>query len=121
MLHLHKEMAGTALASVVSLYMFLICLANRHRLRVIPEGVHVDILCNLDIRRFHLLYWRIEGRIYELYSVPAVFRVSGGKDLSIRVDRRMDGWSLQCFAINSEGGLFPDEITVLDILSGRFL
>jgi hypothetical protein len=59
----------------------------------VVEGLstNVDILCGLD-RQLHPQYWEIEGRVYDLYSVPEIFEVRGHEAVRLaNVDRRMDG------------------------------
>lgn len=91
---------------------------------VAVEGLsmNVNILCDLD-RQFHPLYWRIQEQIYDLYGVPAIFRVRGFEAITITsVDRRMDGWRFQCFTIDpsAEGGLKPGLVTTLTIVYGKY-
>ena len=81
------------------------------------RSINVAVLCDLD-REFHPLYWEIEGRVYDLYSIPDVFLVMEHEALLIpEVDRRMNGWRFQCFTIdpNMEGNLNPGQITLLTV------
>ena len=92
--------------------------------KVAVEGVsiNVDILCNL-VRQFHPLYWRIQGRIYDLFSIPELFIIREHEAITIpTVDRRMDGWDFQCFTVDprQENSLHPGQITNLTVWYGKF-
>lgn len=83
-------------------------------------SINVDILCGLD-RQFRPLYWDIQGRVYDLYSVPSVFSINEDGDLRIAtVDRRIDGWRFQCFTVdpNNEEWLNPGQITIVAVIYG---
>ena len=59
----------------------------------------VDILCDLD-QQIYPLYWNIQGKVYDLYSIPEIFEALDHEGIRLRiVDRRMDGWRFQCFTI----------------------
>ena len=83
----------------------------------------VDILCDLD-QQIYPLYWNIQGKVYDLYSIPEIFEVLDREGIRPRiVDRRMDGWSFQCFTIgpNNEEGLNFGQITTLTVVYGKNL
>ena len=93
--------------------------------KVAVEGLsrNVDILCNLD-RQFHPLYWKIQGQIYDLYSIPELFIIREHEAITIpTVDRRMDGWDFQCFTVDPrrENRLHPGQITNLTVLYSKFV
>lgn len=84
------------------------------------EGLstNVDFLCDLD-RQFNPLYWDIQGRVYDLYSIPALFTVRGHEGITLGdVDRRMNGWRFQCFTIDpsTEEGFNPGLVTILTVI-----
>jgi hypothetical protein len=88
--------------------------------QTVVEGLssNVDIICNLD-RQFHPLYWSIADRIFELYNVPEIFSSISVEAITLgSVSRRMDGWRLQCFALDpsSENGRIAGVTTTLDVL-----
>ena len=90
----------------------------------VVEGLNTntDILCNLD-RQFHPLYWDIQGKIFDLGSIPSTFTVRGHEAISIpAVNRSMDGWRFQCFTIDltSLDGLNHGLITILNVFFGEF-
>ena len=89
--------------------------------QTVVEGIssYIDIICNLD-RQFHPLYWRIQGRIYDLYNVPEMFTAISVEAITLgSVSRGMDGWTFQCFALDStrEGGLVNGVVNVLHGMS----
>jgi hypothetical protein len=93
--------------------------------QTVVEGLssNVDIICNLD-RQFHPLYWSIEDRIYELYHVPEIFSSISVEAITLEsVSRRMDGWRLQCFALDPsrEDGVMAGVITTLEVLYGTYV
>lgn len=90
--------------------------------RTVVEGrsTNIEIPCNLN-RELHPLYWNITGRVYELFSVPAIFTATSPDALTLAsVNRRMNGWTLQCFTIDpaNENGLITGVTTVLIVLYG---
>ena len=79
-------------------------------------SMNVDILCDLD-RQLHPQYWEIQGRVYDLYSVPEIFEVRGHEAIRLAtVDRRMDGWTFRCFTIVNKTGLELDMETRLEVI-----
>ena len=91
--------------------------------KTVVEGlsVNVDILCNID-RQLHPLYWKIQGKIYDLDSIPEFFDVHGHEALNLQnVDRRLNGWSFQCFTIDTSTseGVYSGLITRLTVDYGE--
>ena len=87
------------------------------------EGLsgNVDLLCNIG-RQHQPQYWRIQERIYDLDSIPEFFLVQEHGGLRIpRVDRRLNGWRFQCFAIdfNTTEGMNPGQIIELNVFYGK--
>jgi hypothetical protein len=104
-------------------YLVLELVKSQNVVAVERLSSNVNILCDLD-RDSHPLYWIIQGQVYELYSVPRIFRVRGYEAITLTsVDRRMDGWVFQCFNVNpdNEEGLTPGLITTLTVVYGKDL
>ena len=90
--------------------------------RTVVEGLstNIEIPCSLD-RHLHPLYWNITDKVYELFSVPAVFTARSPDAITLAsISRRMDGWGLYCFAIDptNENGVIAGVTTVLNVLHG---
>ena len=106
---------------VVLLILASTCAQQQVVIRV-GEGIstNVNILCDLD-RQFYPLYWRIQERIYDLYTIPEIFIVSFHGAIALpTVDRRMDGWRFQCFTVepNNKDYLNSGAITELRLVYG---
>ena len=92
--------------------------------KTILEGFgaqNVDFLCDIPDRQEHPLYWKINDYIYDLYHVPEIFEIQEHRGISIDVvDRRMNGWVLQCFTINPnlEDPFNPGLVTTLIVHPG---
>ena len=77
---------------------------------------NVNILCDLT-RQPDPLYWRINGSVFDLYSVPAIFETDGFASLTIpTVNRHMDGWTFQCFTLSTQQRQIYSQITVLSVI-----
>lgn len=75
---------------------------------------NTNIVCGVYVG--HVFYWNINGLVYDLYSVPAVFTVTPDGTLWLkRADRRMDNWRLQCFTITGESTQNTGQITILRV------
>ena len=101
----------------------LILQVKCQEMKTVVEGrnINTDIFCNLD-REYHPLYWVIQGHIYAIENLPALFIARGHEGLTIpTVDRRMDGWRFQCFTVDSmrDDGTNPGLITILTVLYGE--
>ncbi len=87
----------------------------------LAEGnTDISILCHLDQ---HPLYWDIQGYIYDLHSLPEVFTRRERMAITIAVvERRMNGWRLQCFSTDHTNpeGLNSGQITELNIYSKKY-
>jgi hypothetical protein len=112
---------GNLTMSIQFVFVLLLLLQQATSQRMTPKNVveglstNVDILCSLD-RQLHPQYWKIEGRVYDLYSVPEIFEVRGHEAVRLaNVDRRMDGWTIQCFTIGNE----EDNLGIITILNVR--
>lgn len=78
----------------------------------------VDIPCNLD--NFPgPLYWKRNGTLYDLYSVPGV-RVQGFNITIPRVERSFNGETFQCLTYDRSGELLGEFIT-LHVNTGNWL
>lgn len=88
----------------------------------VVEGLssNINIPCDLD-RQFHPVYWKIQGRVYDLYSIPRIFEMISHESITLpTVDRRMNGWTFQCFAIDpANEGLNEGTYTTLTVLYGK--
>ena len=83
----------------------------------------IDILCDID-QQIYPLYWNIQGKVYDLYSIPEIFEELDHEGIRLMtVDRRMDGWRFQCFTIgpNNEEGLNFGQITTLTVVYGKYI
>lgn len=68
---------------------------------VVVEGHNFNTAITCDLEQLHPLYWNINGMVYDLSNIPDLFIVqhSSGALTIPEVDRRMDGWTFQCFTI----------------------
>lgn len=85
----------------------------------VVEGlsINVDVICDID-RQLRPYYWKIEGKIFDLESIPEFFDMQSDHVLTIHiVDRRLNGWSFQCFTIDlsTSEGIHPGLITILTV------
>ena len=81
-------------------------------------STNIDIICNLD-RQLHPLYWSIAGKVYELYSVPAIFTTTSPEAITLAsVNRRMNGWRLLCFSVGATDHVIAGVTTVLHVIYG---
>ena len=86
-------------------------------------STNIDIICNLD-RQLHPLYWNITGKVYELYSVPAIFTTTSPEAITLAsVNRRMNGWILFCFSVGVGVGhsVIAGATTVLHVIYGMYI
>ena len=85
------------------------------------EGIstNVNILCTLDKEQPEPLYWKINENLYDLYNFPKIFiSVTYGTLTLPFVNRRMDGWEIQCVRVTSTKELLHGEMTLLRVLHG---
>ena len=113
---------GSVYLSLLSLFLLLQASFQQATTstRDVVEGLNanIDILCDLD-RQLHPVYWKIQEQVYDLYGLPEIFTLRGHEAISLAtVDRRMDGWRLQCFSVDNTrpGGLNPGMITILQVI-----
>ena len=66
------------------------------------EGISTNINIQCDLNRHNnALYWRINDRDYDLYSVPDIFIIDGYEVLTLKnVNRNMNGWRFFCFTVS---------------------
>ena len=68
---------------------------------MVTEGdTNVDILCNHGTQR-EAPFWRINGKVYDVFHVPIYFRVDSYSSLTIPVvHNSFDGYTFQCVLIS---------------------
>ena len=96
-------------------------LETAHLVAVEGLSANVNILCNLD-HETGPLYWRINGLVFDLYSVPEAFEAEGYVGLVIpRVHRGMDGWTFQCFTVADARNSYFNlgELTILTVIYSK--
>ena len=85
------------------------------------KSKNVKILCTLDKEQPEPLYWLINKNLYDSYNLPRIFTsVTYGALTLASVNRRMDGWKIQCIRVTSNKELRHGETTSLHVLYGKY-
>ena len=97
----------------------------RNSTQTLIEGRSSNVPIYCDLARSYpsiSLYWRINGALYNLLHLPEPFIARGTYLMIPAVDRRLDGYTLQCVSIqwagtgNSTVNETLGQITTLDVL-----
>ena len=87
------------------------------------EGVsdNVMILCDLHLQ-MAAPFWRINNRVYDIFHVPAYFKVESYRTLTIpKVSRSFNNYTFQCILIDHTTDPIREingTLTVLTVVEG---
>ena len=102
---------------IAGLYVLVLHLSTAAK-SVVQGDTNVIISCNFLNHKSITLYWRINNKDYDLYSVPAgEFKIDQNVLKLAYVTMDIDQWTMQCFTIDftNEDNLNLGEFIVLDV------